>query len=394
MTRELRSRGWSVNDIDLIPAGGSVQRDCLTHFRDTVRTYDLIVHAAASSPHRAAIDREPVHVARNLQLDAAMFDWAVRTGQGRVVYLSSSAAYPLCLQWTREKGPLTEGDVLLGTAMAPDADYGWTKVTGEILARAARKAGLPVTVVRPFSGYGEDQSEDFPFRAIVERARRREDPFTIWGDGRQVRDWIHIDDVIAGILAVVESGTDEPVNVCTGVGTSMVDLARMACEVAGHEPEFEFRLSATRPASTSTTSRRSACGKASSGHWGRSDRDELRHPRGPEDPATPDDDRRRYRVDAEARRGVAAHRQGLQPVVHPRRVRHGAGVHDHIGEDPGRRRLRDHGDPRRRHRHVDVQHGGLDGLPGQAGQRDREGPRGVGAGGPRRHLLLARRRRG
>jgi nucleoside-diphosphate-sugar epimerase len=126
--------------------------------------------------------------------------------------------------------------------MAPDADYGWTKVTGEILARAARKAGLPVTVVRPFSGYGEDQSEDFPFRAIVERARRREDPFTIWGDGRQVRDWIHIDDVIAGILAVVESGTDEPVNVCTGVGTSMVDLARMACEVAGHEPEFEFRL--------------------------------------------------------------------------------------------------------------------------------------------------------
>jgi nucleoside-diphosphate-sugar epimerase len=200
-----------------------------------------VVHAAASSPHRAAIDGEAEHFARNLMLDAAVFDWAVRTGQGRVLYLSSSAAYPLYLQ---DGGcpfePMTERQVDLGATEEPDSNYGWAKLTGERMAAAARRKGVPVTVVRPFSGYGEDQSEDFPFRALVERARRREDPFVIWGDGNQVRDWIHIDDVVAGALAVVESGTEDPVNLCTGVGWSMAELAHIACDQVGYKPTFQY----------------------------------------------------------------------------------------------------------------------------------------------------------
>ncbi|MDM4722756.1 NAD(P)-dependent oxidoreductase [Micromonospora sp. WMMA1363] len=241
MVVELRRRGWDVQCCDIVDG-----LDALHVFTFERDRFDLVVHAAASSPHRAAIDSQPVHFARNVQLDAAMFDWAVRTGQGRVLYLSSSAAYPLDLQTDPKWGSLVEDAIALAAVREPDAVYGWAKVTGERLAAAARKAGLPVTVVRPFSGYGADQTEDFPFRALVERARRREDPYTIWGDGQQVRDWIHIDDVIAGALAVVESGTEEPVNLCTGIGTSMLDLAGMACEQVGYEPEFEFRLD--RPA--------------------------------------------------------------------------------------------------------------------------------------------------
>jgi nucleoside-diphosphate-sugar epimerase len=211
VSAELERRGYRVRGLDLAD-----QCDALDLFRVDTSRYELVVHAAASSPHRAAIDSEPMHLARNLQLDAAMFDWAVRTGQGRVLYLSSCA-------------------VLDG----PD-DYGWAKLTGERLAASARRSGLGVTVVRPFSGYGSDQSENFPFRAMIERARRREDPFQIWGDGLQVRDWIHIDDVVAGMLAVAESGTTEPVSLCTGIGTSMTTLALMACAEVGYRPRFEF----------------------------------------------------------------------------------------------------------------------------------------------------------
>lgn len=240
---ELLRRGWDVYACDIVTGW-----DALTLFRSDVDRYDLVVHAAASSPHRAAIDGEPQHFARNLQLDSAMFDWAVRTGQGRVLYLSSSAAYPILWQGDNRypDGPDDDGlreclrEGMIGDAMEPDSDYGWTKLTGERLARAARKAGLPVTVVRPFSGYGEDQSENFPFRALVERARRREDPFVIWGDGNQVRDWIHIDDVVAGMLAVAKSGTEEPVNLCTGAGTSMHQLAEGICEQVGYLPRFEL----------------------------------------------------------------------------------------------------------------------------------------------------------
>lgn len=262
MVAELLRRGYEVRSFDLDPMRVDVDlrkpphlhviEDALELFRTGQHHFDLVVHAAASSPHRAAIDTEPQHLARNLQLDAAMFDWAVRTGQGRVLYLSSSAAYPVGMQTGRTPYRLHENDAdpdqpiateLLGklgpwVSMRPDAVYGWTKLTGEMLAAQARKAGLPVTVVRPFSGYGEDQSENFPFRALVERARRREDPFLIWGDGRQVRDWIHISDVVAGALAVVESGTEDPVNLCTGVGTSMRELAELACAQVGYRPDF------------------------------------------------------------------------------------------------------------------------------------------------------------
>jgi nucleoside-diphosphate-sugar epimerase len=234
MADELSRRGYQVTTCDL-----ARHSDALDVFRNIDEFYSLVVHAAASAPHRAAIDGQPQHFARNVQLDAAMFDWAVRTGQGRVLYLSSSAAYPVIYQG---KGgvPLREDMLDPGYVEDPDGNYGWTKLTGERLAAEARKTGLPVTVVRPFSGYGEDQSEHFPFRAITERVRRREDPLTIWGDGTQVRDWIHIDDVIAGALAVVqaqavrEADPAEPVNLCTGAGTSMLELAMLACAQVKH----------------------------------------------------------------------------------------------------------------------------------------------------------------
>lgn len=252
MVAELQGLGWQIHSIDLEPMEVDVdlRKPAHLHIIDNALNafrgnegihYDLVVHAAASSPHRAAIDGEPQHFARNLQLDAAMFDWAVRTGQGRVLYLSSSAAYPIAYQDWTERQPLVEGDIQLGLkVMEPDAVYGWTKLTGERLAAEARRAGLQVTVVRPFSGYGKDQSENFPFRALVERARRREDPFVVWGSGDQVRDWIHIDDVVAGALAVAESGTEDPVNLCTGVGWSMAELAHIACDQVGHKPTFQY----------------------------------------------------------------------------------------------------------------------------------------------------------
>lgn len=235
MTERLDLMGWDTAGLDI--AHGF---DALDYYRTGSTRYDLVVHAAASSPHRAAIDGEPQHFARNLRLDSSMFEWAVRTGQGRVLYLSSSAAYPI--RYQLRPGllePLYEEMVDLDDAEEPDAVYGWAKLTGERLAAEARKAGLPVTVVRPFSGYGEDQSTDFPFRAILDRVIRREDPLTVWGTGTQVRDWIHIDDVVSGMLAVAESGTTEPVNLCTGVGTTMSELAQLAAQVAGYSPTIE-----------------------------------------------------------------------------------------------------------------------------------------------------------
>lgn len=230
---ELERRGWDVEGVDIDPAAGTlIKYDALDVFRHVTFRYDLVIHAAASAPHRVAIDQEHGHMARNLMLDASMFEWAVRTRQHRVVYLSSSAAYPIALQ-NNDGWEMREDYIDLDDCDEPDSVYGWTKLTGERLAREARRDGLKVSVVRPFSGYGEDQSPNFPFRAILDRVKAGDDPVVVWGPGTQVRDWIHISDVVNGMLAVAEHGIDEPVNLGTGEGTSMFDLAVMGAKLAG-----------------------------------------------------------------------------------------------------------------------------------------------------------------
>lgn len=213
--------------------------DALELFRSDRYQYDLVLHLAAVSPHRAAIDGRALAVgAGSLALDAAMFEWAARTQPGRVVYFSSSAAYPTWLQDGFHEYRLTEGDA--SEAHQPDAIYGEVKAIGERLADAYRQQGGTVTVVRPFSGYGEDQSDSFPFGAFRDRAQRRENPYTIWGDGEQVRDFVHVDDIVGAVLAAVEHDVDGPLNICTGIGTSMRQLAEMFTAQAGYRPEFEL----------------------------------------------------------------------------------------------------------------------------------------------------------
>jgi nucleoside-diphosphate-sugar epimerase len=216
MVAELKRRGWDVDGCDI---ASTPLDDALDIFASDSETYvpDLVIHAAARSPHRAAIDGQPASHVYNQMLDAALFDWAIRTCQRRVLYLSSCAVLD----------------------DEPDA-YGLLKLTGERMAQQVREAGVPVTVVRPYSGYGEDQSEDFPFGAFAARARRYEDPFEVWS-ADAVRDWVHVDDVVNGALAVVESETDGPVSLCTGVGTSMQDLIGMMAETVGYRPTLIHR---------------------------------------------------------------------------------------------------------------------------------------------------------
>jgi nucleoside-diphosphate-sugar epimerase len=244
VTRRLEEDGYSVDVCDVMfpeaPPGWS--NDALEIFRDTTsQRYDLVVHAAAMGPNRLAIDDQPQHFAYNVQLDAAMFNWVRRTGQRHVVYLSSSAAYPGSMQTRKavntQQRPLTEDDISLKYTAAPADSYGWTKLTSEMFASTVRATGTTVAVLRPFSGYGEDQSEDFPFAAIVERVRRREDPVTFLGNGQQVRDWVHVDDVVAVIMATV--GCNDTFNVCTGIGTTIKELAYMASQIAGYKPVLQ-----------------------------------------------------------------------------------------------------------------------------------------------------------
>ena len=235
--RRLLGDGWAVYGVDVANGPGE---DCRRLFATSDERYDLVIHCAAVVGGRAMIEGQPMAVATDLAIDADLWQFVLRTRPGRVVYFSSSAAYPTWLQGEGMESPLTEAAIDLANIEHPDQTYGLAKLVGEVQAELVRSEGVPVSVVRPFSGYGEDQELDYPFPSFIDRAVRREDPFTIWGDGLQVRDWVHISDVVEAVMVMVGEGIDGPVNLCTGIPTSFVDLAELVCASARYVPELTF----------------------------------------------------------------------------------------------------------------------------------------------------------
>lgn len=232
MTAMLEACGWDVLGVDIAQG-----YDAVEYFRRDGKgeRFELVVHCAYHVGGRVAIDGPNLNLAFNLELDAALFKWAQQAKPKRVVYFSSSAAYPIERQtwkWSQlhfdQDLTLHEHHVNILDPGTPDANYGWAKVTGERMAAMARECGVPVTVLRPFSGYGDDQSTDYPFPSIVGRAIKGE--HMVWGPRGQMRDWIHVSDVIGATLAVVEGEVDGPVNLCTGRGVDMGLMLKMAVE--------------------------------------------------------------------------------------------------------------------------------------------------------------------
>jgi len=239
--RALDERGHHVTTCDLKAAH---RGDALDFFRRDRTRYDLSIHCAAIVGGRASIDGHPLGVATNLALDSWFMRWLAASGTPRAVYYSSSAAYPVALQGENSGHRLNEDDIDLDRPGRPDATYGLAKLTGEQLVPYAEAEGCRVHVLRPMSGYGADQALDYPFPSFIQRARRGDDPFEIWGTGRQVRDWIHVDDIVGATLAAVDQDVTGPTNLGTGRATSFNELAELICKEAGYQPQLKYILGA------------------------------------------------------------------------------------------------------------------------------------------------------
>ncbi len=205
-------------------------------------TFDDVFHFAAIVGGRLKIDGDPMSVALDLSIDAEFFYWICQHKPGRVLYPSSSAAYPTSLQAESGAIALKESDIdftkNLGT---PDMTYGWSKLTGEFLALiAAKHYGVSIAVIRPFSGYGEDQDLSYPVPAIALRAAKKENPFEVWGSGEQGRDFVHIDDIIDFIFILLDQVSDGTAfNIGSGKLTSFLKLIEVFTSFAGYNPKIK-----------------------------------------------------------------------------------------------------------------------------------------------------------
>jgi nucleoside-diphosphate-sugar epimerase len=237
-------QGWPLFDPRDHAGFHFYKEDCrswfLTH-KDT--DFDYAYHLAAMVGGRMMIEHNPLVVAEDLAIDAMFWLWAKAVRPGRSVCFSSSAAYPVSLQRPQGYTLLKEDMISFGGDIGmPDMTYGWAKLTNEYLARLAHEHhGLKTISYRPFSGYGSDQDMAYPFPSICQRILDNEGASTIqvWGSGKQMRDFIHIDDCVTGILKTVDQIDDgAAVNLSTGILTSFACLASMAAQEVGYHPDI------------------------------------------------------------------------------------------------------------------------------------------------------------
>ena len=213
-----------------------VQEDCRLFFkRPELDHFDLVLHLAAVVGGRAVIENSPISVADDLCIDAEFFQWCVTSKPTKIIYFSSSAAYPINLQ--KESGhSLIEKDLDLNDLKGiPDLSYGFSKLTGEYLAKIAHETyNLDIVCYRPFSGYGEDQHAAYPFIGILNRILNKENPIDIWSNC--VRDFVYIEDAVDAVLETMNKIHDgSSINICSGIATSFTELVSEMSRVCEHE---------------------------------------------------------------------------------------------------------------------------------------------------------------
>lgn len=239
--------GWPLFDPREHERFHYLRQDCREYFhRNPHEHFDLVLHLAAMVGGRLMIEHNPLAIADDLSIDAEYWQWATQARPAKTICFSSSAAYPIRLQREENYVLLSEDMIDFGDDIGmPDMSYGWAKLTCEYLARLANERhGLASVCYRPFSGYGVDQDDTYPFPSICKRALAGspDEPLVVWGSGRQMRDFIHIDDCVRGVITTMDSVDDGgAINLSTGVLTSFLEFGALAVRACGYETQVRGR---------------------------------------------------------------------------------------------------------------------------------------------------------
>lgn len=213
---------------------------------------EVVLLAAARVGGIGANQAQPTDFLRdNLLIQTAVIEAARRTGVERLVFLSSSCAYP------RDAAqPMREEVLLTGPPEPTNAPYAVAKAAGMLLARACREEhGLAFRSVVACNLYGPhgrarpaegDHVIPALLRRMAEAAARRAPEVVVWGTGRALREFLHVDDLAWAVLDVAARPPEEDwLNVGSGEEVTIAELAELVAEVTGFRGRIVF--DPTRP---------------------------------------------------------------------------------------------------------------------------------------------------
>jgi dTDP-glucose 4,6-dehydratase len=189
---------------------------------DVLPGHDAVVNFAAESHVDRSIDWAAEFVRTNVLGTNALLDAARRHGTPRFLQVSTDETY----------GSIDVGSFQEEDRLEPSSPYSASKAGGDMLVRAYHRTyGLPVLITRGSNTYGPFQYPEKVIPLFVTNLLE-DKPVPLYGDGMNVRDWIHVEDHASGIHAVLEHGEIGQVyNVAGGNELTNIELTKRICDL-------------------------------------------------------------------------------------------------------------------------------------------------------------------
>lgn len=228
-----RVRVASMDDASRVPAGAEFSKVDLTNYaacEDVCQGMDYIFHLAGIKGSPLVCKTQPVSFFDNTILFSLnMLKAARKSGVARYLFTSSIGVYA-------PSEVFREEDVWQTFPSKNDWFAGWAKRMGELQVEAYKiqYGWKDIAIVRPANVYGNydnfSPNDAMVIPSLIRRAVDGENPLVVWGDGTPVRDFIHARDVAKGMLLVMEKMPDNPVNLGSGIGVTIKEIAENVCK--------------------------------------------------------------------------------------------------------------------------------------------------------------------
>jgi len=206
------------------------------------RGIDYVFHLAAIHGGRGYVEMHDAECGRNLVMDGLMIKSAIDAGVDKFVFASSGCVYPNYIQQDISK-ELYLTEEMVGPPYDSDHMYGWAKLMGELALQSwHRQIGMRSVSCRLFTVYGERGVENHAVIAMIARAFIDQDPFEVWGDGTQIRNWTYVGDIADGMVAAAESDVVDgtPINLGTMERTRVIDAVNEVLRYTNKQAEIKF----------------------------------------------------------------------------------------------------------------------------------------------------------
>lgn len=231
-TRHSKNPRFPVEGVEYIPVDLTKKEDCL---KATEGIDAVVLTAAFVAGAQGMLARPMGLVTDTVIMNLRMLEAAYENGVKKVIYISSGMVYPF------SKEPLTEDQGFIGDPFEKYFTGGWSRRFIEVVCRmyAEKLKAMDITALRIDNLYGPcdkfERNKSHVMASLIRKAVERMDPFEVWGDGQDYKDFIYIEDLAEGVVLALKKAEGYNVyNLATGRNVTINEALKIILKCADY----------------------------------------------------------------------------------------------------------------------------------------------------------------